>query len=161
MSRIGRKPLYLPDTVKVEKLESSLKFTGPKGTLESVVPAGIKVEQKDNVLNFTRESDIPDVRALHGLARRLAQNCVTGVTEGFEKDSGIIPQHKGVHILYSHEKSRHDDSDRKTSAQRDRQCRNAVGCQKYNDDPEVFIQNFQQQFHTHHSKHCGNHCGNQ
>jgi large subunit ribosomal protein L6 len=82
MSRIGRKPLYLPETVKVEILDGLLRFTGPKGTLESVVPKGIKVDQKDNVLNFTRESDIPSVRALHGLARRLAQNCVT---EGFEK----------------------------------------------------------------------------
>jgi len=85
MSRIGRKPLYLPETVKVEILDGSLKFTGPKGTLESVVPKGISVDQKDNVLNFTRENDIPAVRALHGLARRLAQNCVTGLTEGFEK----------------------------------------------------------------------------
>jgi large subunit ribosomal protein L6 len=54
--------------------------------LESVVPEGIKVEEKDGILNFTRESDIPAVRALHGLARRLAQNCITGVTEGFSKD---------------------------------------------------------------------------
>jgi large subunit ribosomal protein L6 len=90
MSRIGRKPLYLPDTVKVEKLDGSLKFTGPKGTLESVIPVGIKVEQTDNVLNFTRENDIPATRALHGLARRLAQNCVTGVTEGFVKDLQLL-----------------------------------------------------------------------
>ena len=84
MSRIGRKPLYLPETVKVEKLDGLLRFTGPKGTLESVVPKGIEVEQKDNILNFTRENDIPATRALHGLARRLAENCVKGVTEGFE-----------------------------------------------------------------------------
>lgn len=90
MSRIGRKPLYLPETVKVEKLAGSLKFTGPKGTLESVVPKGIKVEQKDNVLSFTRESDVPAVRALHGLARRLAQNCVLGVTEGFVKHLQLL-----------------------------------------------------------------------
>jgi len=90
MSRIGRKPLYLPETVKTEMLDGSIKFTGPKGTLESVVPTGIKVEQKDNVLNFTRESDVPAVRALHGLARRLAQNCVTGVVDGFEKHLQLI-----------------------------------------------------------------------
>jgi len=90
MSRIGRKPLYLPETVKVEILDGSLKFTGPKGTLESVIPAGIKVAQTENVLNFTRENDIPAVRALHGLARRLAQNCVTGVTEGFAKDLQLL-----------------------------------------------------------------------
>lgn len=90
MSRIGRKPLYLPETVKVEILDGSLKFTGPKGTLESVIPEGIKVSQTDNVLNFTRESDVPAVRALHGLARRLAQNCVTGVTDGFEKHLQLL-----------------------------------------------------------------------
>ena len=50
----------------------------------------IKVEQKDNVLNFTRENDIPSVRALHGLARRLAENCVTGVTDGFEKHLQLL-----------------------------------------------------------------------
>lgn len=90
MSRIGRKPLYLPETVKFELLEGKLRFTGPKGVLESVVPKGIKVEQKDNVLSFTRENDIPSVRALHGLARRLAENCVKGVTEGFEKHLQLI-----------------------------------------------------------------------
>lgn len=90
MSRIGRKPLYLPETVKVEKLDGLLRFTGPKGTLESVVPKGIQVEQKDSVLTFTRESDVPSVRALHGLARRLAQNCVTGITEGFEKHLQLL-----------------------------------------------------------------------
>ena len=90
MSRIGRKPLFLPDTVKVEITDGALKFTGPKGNLESVIPKGIKVDQKDNTLNFTRESDIPEVRALHGLARRLAQNCVTGVTEGFEKHLQLL-----------------------------------------------------------------------
>lgn len=90
MSRIGRKPLFLPESVKVEITDSTLKFTGPKGNLESVIPKGIKVTQKDNVLDFTRESDIPSVRALHGLARRLAQNCVTGVTEGFEKHLQLL-----------------------------------------------------------------------
>lgn len=101
MSRIGRKPLYLPETVKVEMLDGSLKFTGPKGTLSSVVPAGIKVEQKENVLNFTRESDIPTVRALHGLARRLAQNCVDGVTKGFEKH--LLLQGTGYRVAMSPE----------------------------------------------------------
>ena len=90
MSRIGRKPLYLPETVKLETYETSLKFTGPKGTLESVVPKGIKVEIKGSVINFTRDNNIPATRALHGLARRLAQNCVTGVTDGFSKDLLLV-----------------------------------------------------------------------
>lgn len=111
MSRIGRKPLYIPETVKVEILDGSIKFTGPKGSLESVVPQGIKVKLNDNLLNFTRESDIPSVRALHGLARRLAQNCVTGVTDGFEKHLQLIgtgyrvathPEGLSLSLGYSH-----------------------------------------------------------
>ncbi len=90
MSRIGRKPLYLPTAVTLEKVSNSLKFTGPKGTLESVIPEGINVEIKENVVTFTRDSDIPSARALHGLARRLAQNALDGVTEGFSKDLQLV-----------------------------------------------------------------------
>jgi ribosomal protein L6P/L9E len=46
MSRIGRKPLQLPPTVKLEKAEGLLRFTGPKGTLESVLPKEILLEEK-------------------------------------------------------------------------------------------------------------------
>ncbi|KKT73028.1 MAG: 50S ribosomal protein L6 [Candidatus Collierbacteria bacterium GW2011_GWB1_44_6] len=90
MSRIGRKPLFLPETVTLDQTADLLKFTGPKGTLTSVVPKGIKVEVEKNVLNFTRVNDLPATRALHGLARRLAQNAVTGVTEGFVKDLQLV-----------------------------------------------------------------------
>ncbi len=90
MSRIGKKPLHLPETVKMEALEGVLKFTGPKGTLESVLPKGIDLAVKDNVLSFTRKSNEPAVRALHGLARRLAQNAIQGVTEGFVKDLQLV-----------------------------------------------------------------------
>ena len=90
MSRIGRKPLHIPETVKFEKIEDNLKFTGPKGTLEVKLPSSIKVEEKDNVLTFVRDNDIPATRALHGLVRRLSQNCVTGVTEGFSKQLLLV-----------------------------------------------------------------------
>ena len=90
MSRIGRKPLHLLDSVKLEKTEGNLKFTGPKGTLEVTLPAVIKVEEKDNVLTFVRVNDLPSTRALHGLVRRLAQNAITGVTEGFSKQLQLI-----------------------------------------------------------------------
>lgn len=90
MSRIGRKPLHLPTSVTFEKTETTLKFTGPKGTLESVLPKGIEIEVKDNIISFTRTSDVPSVRALHGLARRLAQNAITGVTDGFTKDLLLV-----------------------------------------------------------------------
>lgn len=90
MSRIGRKPLHLPDSVKYEKVGGTLKFTGPKGSLEVTLPEPIKVEEKDNVLTFSREEETPAVKALHGLIRRLAQNAVTGVTDGFSKQLQLI-----------------------------------------------------------------------
>ncbi len=90
MSRIGRKPLHLPDSVKYEKVEGTLKFTGPKGTLEVTLPETIKVEEKENVLNFVRTSEIPSVKALHGLIRRLSQNAVTGVVEGYSKQLQLL-----------------------------------------------------------------------
>ncbi len=90
MSRIGKKILHLPPTVKLEILAGVLKFTGPKGTLESVLPKGILLEDKNGALSFTRKSDEPALRALHGLARSLAQNAIQGVTDGFTKDLLLI-----------------------------------------------------------------------
>jgi large subunit ribosomal protein L6 len=86
MSRIGKKPLHLPTTVKMETLEGLLRFTGPKGTIDSVLPKGIDLSVEGETLSFTRKSNEPSVRALHGLARRLAQNAIQGVTDGFVKD---------------------------------------------------------------------------
>lgn len=90
MSRIGRKPLHLLDTVKYEKVEDTLKFTGPKGVLEVKLPKVIKVEEKDHVLTFTRTDETPSSRALHGLIRRLAKNAITGVSEGFSKHLQLV-----------------------------------------------------------------------
>src|SRR6202044_1524914 len=61
---------------------------GPKGKMRVVVPKGISFEQKDGILTAKRESD--DKRALHGLARALVANAVTGVTTGFKKDLDIV-----------------------------------------------------------------------
>lgn len=61
---------------------------GPKGKMTVAVPAGIKFEQKDGTLIAKRDSD--ERRALHGLARALVSNAVTGVTQGFKKDLDIV-----------------------------------------------------------------------
>jgi len=90
MSRIGKKPLHLPQTVKMEILPGKLKFTGPKGTLESVLPESIKIAENAGILEFSRSTNEPKVCALHGLARRLAQNAIQGVTEGFTKDLQLV-----------------------------------------------------------------------
>ena len=88
MSRIGRKPIAVPGSVKVALAAGRVEVQGPKGKLAVPIPAGIQFEQKNGVLTATRATD--EHRAVHGLARALVANAVRGVTEGFKKDLDIV-----------------------------------------------------------------------
>lgn len=83
MSRIGRRPIPLPESVQVELGPETVQVRGPKGRLEIPLPPRVRVEQVDGELRVVREDDRKSTRALHGLARALLANMVTGVTEGF------------------------------------------------------------------------------
>src|SRR5580692_11001038 len=88
MSRIGKKPIPVPSGVKIALTSEEVDVQGPKGKLTVGVPRGIRFEQKDGVLSALRDSD--DHRAVHGLARALVANAVTGVTTGFKKELDIV-----------------------------------------------------------------------
>src|SRR5579864_9418216 len=88
MSRIGRKPIPLPSGVKIAVQGGKIDVQGPKGKLSLAVPHGISFEPKDGVLTALRASD--EQRAVHGLARALVANAVTGVTTGFKKELDIV-----------------------------------------------------------------------
>ena len=88
MSRIGRKPISLPAGVKIALQAGKIDVQGPKGKLSLAIPQGITFEQKDGVLSANRASE--EQRALHGLARALVANAVTGVTSGFKKELDIV-----------------------------------------------------------------------
>ncbi len=88
MSRIGNKLIPVPSGVKVQIKDGSVEVQGPKGKMTVRVPRGIQFEQKDGTLVAKRESE--EQRALHGLARALVANAVTGVTQGFKKDLDIV-----------------------------------------------------------------------
>jgi len=90
MSRIGKKPIPVPDKVKVDIKQSSVVVTGPKGTVTNPIPPGIKWEQKDKQLLAVRQDDSGSQRAFHGLARALVANAVRGVTEGFSRELEIV-----------------------------------------------------------------------
>jgi large subunit ribosomal protein L6 len=90
MSRVGLKTIVLPDKVEVSVGETSLTFKGPKGSHATPLPKGIAAKVDGRNLKFERASDSGPVRALHGLARALAANAVTGVTSGFEKRLEIV-----------------------------------------------------------------------
>jgi large subunit ribosomal protein L6 len=85
MSRIGRKPVPLPDAVSVEIAPGSIAVKGPKGELRQAFSLDMTVEQSDGVVTVARPTDRGEHRALHGLTRSLIANMVDGVTEGFEK----------------------------------------------------------------------------
>lgn len=87
MSRIGKKPIPLPNGVKVAVGEQ-LEVTGPKGKLTAPIPAGITIEQANGILLVKRASD--QYAALHGLTRALAANAVQGVSVGFTRELDIV-----------------------------------------------------------------------
>jgi len=85
MSRIGRKPIPIPDGVTVKVEPEVVHVTGPRGALSERKSRDIGVTQEDGVLVVTRPTDRKDHRALHGLTRTLIANMVQGVTGGFSK----------------------------------------------------------------------------
>jgi large subunit ribosomal protein L6 len=89
MSRIGRKPISLPEAVTVEIAPGQVAVKGPKGELNQVLSADMKVEQADGEVTIQRPTDRGEHRALHGLTRSLIANMVEGVTNGFEKQLEI------------------------------------------------------------------------
>jgi len=85
MSRIGRKPVPVPEAVTVEIAPGNIAVKGPKGELSQFYSPDMTVSQDEGVVTVERPTDRGDHRALHGLTRSLIANMVEGVTEGFEK----------------------------------------------------------------------------
>src|SRR4029079_12834628 len=91
MSRIGRKPITVPNgvTITVGK-DNVVVVKGPKGELKQTIDRDITVEVKDGLVSFNRPTDQIRHRALHGLYRALIANMVKGVTEGYKKNLELI-----------------------------------------------------------------------
>lgn len=90
MSRIGNAPIPVPSGVDIAVDGPSLTVKGPKGELNMDLPEGISARQDGEDLVVERPNDEQESKALHGLARSLVSNMVTGVSEGFRKDLEII-----------------------------------------------------------------------
>ena len=95
MSRVGKKPIDVPQRVKISVQNSEVIVEGPKGKLSQKIPDGVNIailgspsarnSEEDSKILVTRSSEDRQIRALHGLTRALVANMVTGVTEGFAK----------------------------------------------------------------------------
>ena len=85
MSRIGRKPIAIPQGVQIEINGNTVKVSGPKGELTQIVHPEMKSTVDGNLVQVVRPSDGKEHRSLHGLTRTLVSNMVQGVTAGFSK----------------------------------------------------------------------------
>jgi large subunit ribosomal protein L6 len=90
MSRIGKKPIPIPQGVKVQVEGATVRAEGPKGKLTQPVPAGLNARVDNGILVIGRDNEERRVRALHGLTRALVFNMVTGVKDGFERKLEIV-----------------------------------------------------------------------
>jgi large subunit ribosomal protein L6 len=88
MSRIGKKPIVLPATVKYTVNGNTVLVEGPKGKVTALIPQGISLVKKGDELLVEREND--SQAGFHGLARSLVFNAVTGVTTGWTKELDIV-----------------------------------------------------------------------
>jgi large subunit ribosomal protein L6 len=89
MSRVGKRAIAIPNGVTVEKKGFDVQVKGPKGTLTERIPEEIGIQVDAGVVTFTRPDDRKGNRALHGLARALVANMVSGVSDLFVKELEI------------------------------------------------------------------------
>ncbi|MGH3096966.1 MAG: 50S ribosomal protein L6 [Streptosporangiales bacterium] len=90
MSRIGVRPIAVPDGVDASIDGARVTVKGPRGELSHAVASPMVVSQDDGTLTVRRPDDERENRALHGLTRTLIANMVTGVTDGYTKRLEIV-----------------------------------------------------------------------
>jgi large subunit ribosomal protein L6 len=89
MSRVGLKPISLPEKVAIKVDGNTVQVEGPKGKLDFAVPAGITLKAEDGNVIVSRATEQREHRALHGTVRSIVNNMITGVSTGFVKDLEI------------------------------------------------------------------------
>lgn len=85
MSRIGNKPITVPENVEVKLDGNKITVKGPKGTLEKELHPNMKITLENNVITVTRPNDEPQNRSLHGLTRTLINNMIVGVVDEYTR----------------------------------------------------------------------------
>ena len=90
MSRIGKKPIQIPDKVKVNINGQLVAVEGPLGKLEMLARPEISVEIKDGQIIVATKVETRQARAFHGLTRALINNMIIGVSQGYEKKIEIF-----------------------------------------------------------------------
>ena len=90
MSRIGRKPITIPNGVSVTMDHTAITVKGPKGTLTRELHKDMKITVEGDAITVERPSDNKLHRSLHGTTRSVVANMVSGVTDGFSKNLELV-----------------------------------------------------------------------
>ncbi|AJY75285.1 50S ribosomal protein L6 [Paenibacillus beijingensis] len=90
MSRIGRKPIQVPNGVNINLDNTVITVKGPKGSLSREIHKDMKVNVEENTIVIERPSDNKLHRSLHGTTRSIIANMVSGVTDGFSKSLELV-----------------------------------------------------------------------
>lgn len=85
MSRIGKKPIQLPNNIGVQRSDRQVSITGPNGSIKVELHGRIDVELGPTAMTVVFDLENKEAKAIGGLYRSLLQNAVTGVSAGFEK----------------------------------------------------------------------------
>jgi large subunit ribosomal protein L6 len=89
MSRIGKRPITIPNKVTVTIEGQQVTVKGPKGELQRVLPKQVTIEQEGETIQVRRRDESKLARQRHGLSRTLVANMVEGVSKGFERRLAI------------------------------------------------------------------------
>ena len=111
MSRIGNKPITVPENVEVKIDGHHIEVKGPKGTLTRDLHKNMTIVHEGNTIKVERSNDQKENRSLHGLKRTLISNMIEGVVNEYKRELeingvGYRAQKKGndlvMNLGYSH-----------------------------------------------------------
>jgi large subunit ribosomal protein L6 len=106
MSRVGRKPIPIPDNTKILYKDRVITVQGEKGTLTRTVHPDVDLKIEDRVVNVTMKKDDRSTHAIQGLVRSLVANMIAGVSKGFERileinGIGYRAEVKGKNVVFN------------------------------------------------------------
>lgn len=90
MSRVGKKPIELPEGVTIANNKNELTVKGPKGELIRQFNKDLTIEVEGNTVTVSRPSDSKEHRTIHGTTRALLSNMIEGVSKGFERNLELV-----------------------------------------------------------------------
>ena len=90
MSQIGKKPIDIPDNVKIDLQDTQISVSKDNKQLFCKVPSEVKIVVEDSIVRLDRINDEKKSKELHGLLRSLIQNMVIVVTDGFQKELNLV-----------------------------------------------------------------------